>query len=151
MSAIELSRGKQVQCGGKKSNPGGAANRMQQYRQRIHARKKPLRQQPQHQWHTENNVRAGGINSRYYSRVHRSINQNWNCDREANKWSRCANVKQRATAANRRAHQNKCSKSSDQSRRGNEIWIAGANAVMLAREVMSQFVRQQNSHQCNGE
>src|SRR6266851_3660472 len=151
MSAIELSRGKQVQRGGKKSDPCGAANRMQQYCQRIHARKKPLRQQPQYQWHTENNICVGGINSRYHSRVHHAINQNRNCDREADEWSRCADVKQRAAAANWRAHQNKCSKSSYQSRRGNEIWIAGSNAVVFACEVMSKFVRQQNSHQRNGE
>src|SRR6267154_2421685 len=151
MSAIELPCGKQVQGGGKKSDPGCAANRMQQYCQRIHARKKPLRQQPQHYWHTENNIRVGRINPQYHLRVHHSINENWNCDREAHEWSRCSNVKQRAPAANRRAHQNKCAESSDQSRRGNEIWIAGADAVMFAREVMSKFVRQQNSHQRNGE
>ena len=80
-----------------------------------------------------------------------TVNQKGNRDQKPHQWPGCTDIKQCSTAANRRPHKNKRAESPDQRRRRNEIWITRTNAVMLAGKVVSQFVGQKDSHQCQRE
>ncbi len=80
-----------------------------------------------------------------------AVNERGNGYEEADKRSRCANVKERASVANGRANEDEGAERADQGRKRNKEWIAGVNMMMAAREKMAQFVDEKNRQQRQSE
>ena len=78
-------------------------------------------------------------------------NQRGDGDDETDQRADGADVKQCASGADGRAHQNESAERADQRGKGNEERIAGVNVVMAAGEKMAEFMSQQNSEQREGE
>ena len=64
---------------------------------------------------------------------------------EADQWAGSANVKESAGGANGRAHQDKSAEGADEGWKGNEERVAGANVMVAAGEVMTEFVGEKDS------
>ena len=107
-------------------------------------------EQAHHERLPEDNGRMR-VRKRHHPRIENGNRQRRNREEKSNHRSREAHVKQRLAIVNRRANANERAKRSDQRRRGKEIRVARGNSVIAARKKMSQFVRQQNADQREGE
>jgi hypothetical protein len=64
---------------------------------------------------------------------------------EADQWTGSANVKESAGGANGGAHEDEGAEGADKGWKGNEEGVAGANVMVAAGEVVTEFVGEEDS------
>src|SRR5712692_6376788 len=146
VAAIELAGGKEVERRGEQAGPGGTADGVQEKIAGRNAGAKKMFQDPLEQGVAKEQGCAG-LHSGNDFRVPDADGQRGNCQDEADDRAGEANVKQRAPIANRRTNLDKGAKRADESRRGNEVRIAGLDSMIAAGEPVAELVGQENAEQ----
>ena len=83
--------------------------------------------------------------------MNNAVDERGNSYEEAHEWSGGANVKERASVANRGTDEDEGAERADQRGERNEERIAGMNVVVAAGEKMAEFVGEQDGQERQGE
>ena len=152
VAAIQLTRRKEIQRSGEKSDPGGAANGMKEKIADGNAWMKYRCEETEDQWNSEDDVGAGGIReSGDKLGVEDSIDERGNGEKKAYERARRADVEQGTGGADGRADQDECTESANERGSGDEERVARANVMMAAGKKMAEFVRQKNEEESERE
>ena len=152
VTAIELTRRKEIERSGEEPHPSGAANGMEEETSGVDAGMKDCCKEAQDERNAEDDVRVGGIRkSGDNFGVKNSIQECGNRENEADERPRCADIEEGARGPDWGADENERSKSANKCGSGNEKRIAGANMVMTTSEKMAELMRQEDRHECQGE
>ena len=143
VTAIELAGGEEVERSSEETDPGGAANRVEKEEVRIDAGTEEGVEEPEEERNAEDDGVLVGIgmgDGRDDTGMKDAVEKGGNGKDEADQWARRANVKESAGGANRRAHENEGAEGADEGWKGNKEGVAGANVMVTAGEVMTEFV-----------
>ena len=147
VAAVELSRGKEVECGSEQADPSGAAYWWKQEEVRIDAGMKQGVEKAEKQRNAKDDGVLGrieisdcgnGIGMKYA--IHKGGNGKEKTDERAGR----ADVEEGAGGANGRAHEDEGAEGADERGEGNEKGVAGVNVMMPASEEVTQFVCEKN-------
>jgi len=152
VTAIELTRGQEIERSGEEPDPSGAAYRMEEETSGVDAGMKDCCKETQDERNAEDDVGVSGVRkSRDNFGVKNSIQECGNSENEADERARRADIEQGARGPDWGADEDERSKSANKCGSGNEKRITGANMVMAASEKMAQLMRQEDRHECQGE
>jgi len=154
VAAVKLGNGEEIEGGGEKSDPGGAAHRMKQECAGGNAGMQPGGEESQEKWSAEGEIDfLQVVEARNNFGVEGAVSEGRNGQNETHKWAGSADVKESTGGANGGTDQNESAESADERREGNKKWIAGADVMMATGEEMAELVSEQNGEQreCEGQ
>ena len=150
VSAIELTAGKQIQGGCQHSSPARQRNRMKVIvieRRAAVMQQKMSKVEDQREAELQIRVREAHDGTRHREPgKHGGYGDHESCDRSGD-----ADIEERGARADEAAYADEGAEGSNQSGRGNKERKSCADTVVTAEKVVSQFVREQNSHDCQRE
>jgi len=143
---------KKIERSGEESDPGGAADRMQEKIAGVRAVTKQRREELKQEWSAEDEFVVGGDGQAGYEfGVQYAVDERGDRDDEADERTGGAHVEERAIGANGRANEDEGSERTDERGKRNEERIAGTDVVMAAGEEVAEFVSEKNGEQREGE
>lgn len=143
VTTVKLAGGEEVERGGEEPNPGGAANRVEKEEVRIDAGMEEGVEEPEEERNAEDDGVLVGIgvgDSRDEAGMKDAVEKGGDGKDEADQWTGSANVKESAGGANGRAHEDEGAEGTDKGWKWNKERVAGANVMVAASEVMTEFV-----------
>jgi hypothetical protein len=143
VTTVELAGGEEVERSSEEADPSGAANGMEKEEVRIDAGTEEGVEEPEKERDAEDDgvlVRIGMGDGRDNGGVKDAVEKGGDGKDEANQWTGSANVEESAGGANGRAHEDESAESAYEGWKGNEEGVAGANVMVAAGEVMTEFV-----------
>ena len=143
VTTVQLAGGEEIERSGEETDPGGAANWVEKEEVRIDAWMEEGVEEPEKKRNAEDDGVLVGIgmgDSGDKAGVKDAVEKGGDGKDEADQWARRANVKESAGGANGRAHENEGAECADEGWKGNEERVAGANVMVTAGEVMTEFV-----------
>jgi len=150
VSAIELTAGKQIQCGCQHSSPARQRNRVQVIvieRGSAVVQQNMGKVEDQREAELQIRVRKAHDRTRHRkSGKHRGYGDYESCDGSGD-----ADIEERRARPNETADADEGAEGSNQRGGGNKERKSCANPIVTAEKVVSQFVSEQNSHDCQGE
>ena len=152
MPAVELADREQIQGRREESNPGSAANGIQQQIGSVRIWLQRGGHQLQDERDSKNEI-AISIGSKFGDDpgVENAVSQRGQGHQKSDKRTGSADVKQCARGADRRANEKEGAERANECGCGNDKRIARLNVVMTASEVMPQFMGQKNRQERNSE
>jgi hypothetical protein len=152
VATIKLRDGQEVERSSEKSNPGGAANGIEQERARMNTRMQDGSEKSQQERSAEGQIDVTSVvESRNNFGVEHAVGQRGNRENKADKRTRSSDVKERTSGANRGTNQNEGAKGAHERGKGHKKRIAGADVMMTAGKEMAELMGEQNREQSEGE
>ena len=145
VAAIELRGGKKIERSGEESDPGGAADRMQEKIAGVRAVAKQRREELQKERSTEDEFVVGG-NGQAGNEfgVEDAVHERGDGDDEADERAGGADIEERAVGANRRTDEDEGAEGADERGERNEEGITGTDMVMAAGAEVAELVGEEN-------
>jgi hypothetical protein len=143
VTAVKLAGGEEIERGGEEADPGGTADRVEKEEVRIDAGTEEGVEEPEEERNAEDDGVLVGIgmgDGGDKAGMKNAVEKGRDGKGEADQWAGSANVKESAGGANGRAHEDEGAEGADEGWKGNKKGIAGANVVVAAGEVMTEFV-----------
>lgn len=145
VATIELSGGEEVQRSGEKTDPGSAADRVEQEGVRGCAWMNDGSEKTQQERSAENDLGVGRVRDAGNDLgVEKAEDEGRHGENESHERAGGADIEEGAGGANGRAHEDKSAEGADERGEGNEKGVAGVNVVMPASEEVAQFVCEEN-------
>ena len=143
VTAVKLAGGEEIERGGEEADPGGTADRVEKEEVRIDAGMEEGVEEPEEERNAEDDGVLVGISvgdGGDEAGMKDAVEKGGDGEDEADQWTGSTNVKESAGGANGRAHEDEGAEGADEGWKGNEERVAGANVMVSAGEVMTEFV-----------
>jgi hypothetical protein len=152
VAPVELGGGKKIEGGGKETDPGGAADGMNQKSGGRDAGMEQGREETKQQRHAENEIGLRSVGKIWDDFcVENAIGESRNRQEKTGKGAGGADIEEGARGAYRRTNKNESAERADERRKGNKKRIGGADAMITAGKKMAELVSEKNNKQSHGE
>lgn len=152
VAAIELSGGEEVQRSGKKADPGGATDGMEEKHVGVGAGMNQTSEETKQDWSAEDYLGVRGIDDAGNDfGVQEAEEQSGNGEKKADERAGGADIEEGASGADGRTDHDESTEGADEGREGNEERIAGMDVMVAAGEEVAEFVGEENGQERGGE
>jgi hypothetical protein len=154
VATVELGGGEEIQGGSEETDPGGAADGMNQEGARRNAGMEEDSKETEKHGHAEDEVCVAWVCKAWNDLcVENAVGECRNGENEACEWTGSANIEEGAGGANRRTNEDEGAEGADEGGKRNEERIGGANVMIAAGEEMAELVSEKDGQQseCEGQ
>ena len=143
VTTVKLAGGEEVERSSEETDPCGAANGVEKEKVGIDAGMEEGVEEAEEERDAEDDGVLVGIgmgDGRDDSGMKDAVEKGGDGKDEADQWTGSTNIKESADGANGRAHEDESAEGADEGWKGNKERVAGADMMVAAGEVMTEFV-----------